>query len=108
MRFSLPLLAIAAVAAPLSAAPQTDQDTVTVRITFADLDVTSPEGRAALEQRIEEQVRAACTIEKGSRYRYGARLVDESCTATAREEALASAARVAASKARGGRQVAAN
>ena len=45
MRFTLPLIALVAIAAPAVAAPATD-DTVTVRIAYGDVDVTSTEGRA--------------------------------------------------------------
>lgn len=107
MRFSLPLIALAAIAAPVAAAAPADT-TVTVKVAFADLDVTTPEGRAALEARIDTKVRAACTIESSSRYAYGRPVVDETCIADARAQALATAERVATAKSRNGRQVAAN
>lgn len=102
MRFILPLLAIAAIAAPAAA------ETVTVRIAYGDVDVTSAEGRAALESRINAKLRQACTTAPASRYAFGRNLVDSKCVAEARTAALAEVERVAAAEARTGRAVAAN
>lgn len=107
MRFALPLIALFAVAAPAVAAPA-DTDTVTVRIAYGDVDVTSAEGRAAIEARIDAQLRKACTIDGASRYAYGRPAIDSKCVADARAVALAEVERVATLEARSGRTVAAN
>lgn len=108
MRFTLPLIALAAVAAPVLAAPQADEQTVTLRVAYGDVDVTTTEGRAALEARINAKLRQACRIEGVARYAYGRTLVDEKCVAEGRTAALAAVERVAAAEARSGRTVAAN
>jgi UrcA family protein len=102
MRFILPLIALAAVAAPAAA------DTVTVRIAYGDVDVTSTEGRAALEARIDARVRKACVLEGTARYAHGRPAVDSKCVTEARTAALAEVERVALMQARSGRTVAAN
>ncbi|WP_086606316.1 UrcA family protein [Erythrobacter donghaensis] len=103
MRFTLPLIALAALAAPAVA-----EETVTVRVDYADVDVTTAEGRAALEARIDAKLRKACTIESAARYTYGRPAVDSKCVADARAAALAEVERVASLQARNGRSVAAN
>ena len=108
MRFTLPLIALAAVAAPVLAAPRADEQTVSVRVAYGDVDLTSEAGRAALEARIDAKLRQACKIEGASRYTYGRSLVDEKCVADGRTAALAEVERVAAAEARRGRAVAAN
>lgn len=108
MRFTLPLIALAAVAAPVLAAPQAGEQTVTLRVAYGDVDVTTAEGRAALEARIDARLRRACKIEGASRYTYGRSLVDEKCVTEARTAAFAEVERVAAAEARRGRAVAAN
>lgn len=108
MRFNLPLIVLAAVAAPVVAAPQADEQTVTVRIAYGDVDVTSTEGRAALEARIDAKLRKACTIATPARYTNGRSAIDDKCVADARIAALAEVERVAAAEARSGRAVAAN
>ena len=107
MRYILPLIALAAVAAPVAAAPAAEE-TVTVRIAYDDVDVTSAEGRAAIEARINAKLRKACTVETAGRYTYGRSVIDDKCVADARTVALAEVERVAASEARSGRAVAAN
>lgn len=107
MRFTLPLIALAAIAAPAVAAPAAEE-TVTVRIAYDDVDVTSAEGRAALEARIDAKLRKACTVETASRYTNGRSTIDGKCVADARVAALAEVERVAAVEARNGRAVAAN
>ena len=102
MRFILPLIALAAVTAPVAA------ETVTLRVAYGDVDVTSTEGRAALEARIDAKLRQACKLEGAGRYTYGRTLVDEKCVAEARVAARAEVERVAAAEARRGRAVAAN
>lgn len=107
MRFTLPLIALAAIAAPAVAAPAADE-TVTVRIAYGDVDVTSTEGRAALEARIDATLRKACALEGTARYAHGRAAIDGKCVAEARTAALAEVERVAALEARSGRAVAAN
>ena len=107
MRFTLPLIALVAIAAPAVAAPATD-DTVTVRIAYGDFDVATAEGRAALEARIDAKLRKACTVEASGRYTFGRAVVDSKCVADARIAALAEVERVASAEARNGRSVAAN
>ena len=106
MRFTLPLIALVAVAAPALAAPA--EETVTVRIAYGDVDVTTPEGRAAIEARIEARLRKACTLDTASRYTHGRPSIDDKCFTDARTAALAEVERVAALEARSGRTVAAN
>lgn len=108
MRFTLPLIALAVLAAPVAAAPKAGDEVVTVRINTADFDLTSEEGRVALEARIEAKLREACTISKRFVYDYGRPLRDETCIANARAEAMAKAERVIAASQRAGRQAAAN
>lgn len=107
MRFTIPLLALAALAAPAVAAPAAEQ-TVTVRIAYGDVDVNSTEGRAALEARIDAKLRKACALEGTARYNNGRPATDDKCVAEARVAALAEVERVAAADARSGRTVAAN
>lgn len=106
MRFILPLIALSAFAAPAIAAPSADQS-VTVRIAYGDVDVTSAEGRAALEARIDAKLRKACTV-AASRYTQARSTLDKQCVADARIAALAEVERVAAAEVRTGRAVAAN
>ena len=108
MRFVLPTLALAAVAAPALAAPQTNEETVSVRIDVADIDLATSEGRAELEARIDAKLRKACTIESAARYTYGRDVIDQKCVADARATALAQAERVASARARSSGQASAN
>ena len=105
MRFTLPLIVLAAIAAPAVAAPMADE-VVTVRIAYGDVDVTTTEGRATLEARIDAELRKACTVEGA--YRYGRSVLDTKCVAEARTVALAEVDRVASAQTRNGRSVAAN
>ncbi|QIQ87262.1 UrcA family protein [Erythrobacter sp.] len=107
MRLALPLIALAALATPAVAAPQGTNETVTVRISFDDLDLAKADDRAVLEQRVDAQLRRACTLPSRPAYVVGP-LVDEKCVAEARTAALAEVERVAAAQARRGREVAAN
>lgn len=107
MRFTIPALVLAALAVP-AVAQSADEEVVSVKIEIADADLSTEQGRAVVEQRIEASIRAACKTEAGSRYRYGRKVVDESCVADARAEALAEIERMAANDARGGGAVAAN
>jgi UrcA family protein len=104
MRFTLPLIALAALAAPAVSA----NETVEVRIAYGDVDVTTPEGRAAIEARIAAKARKACAVPAASRYTYGRPALDSQCIADARNAALAEVERIAAAKAGAGRAVAAN
>ena len=104
MRKFLPLIAFAALCAPALATAET----VTVRIAYGDVDVTSAAGRSTLEARIEAQLRKACAIPGAARYTHGRTAVDSKCVAEARTAALAEVERVAAAEARSGRSVAAN
>jgi UrcA family protein len=108
MRFTLSLIALATIAAPVAAAPLDGEEIVTVRVAYGDLDVTSAEGRAALEARIEAKLRKACTVEGIARYSNGRSTRDAACLTEARTAALAEVERVAAATARSGRTVAAN
>lgn len=103
MRFILPLLALAA-AAPAVAA----EEVVTVRIVYGDVEVTTPEGRAAIEARINAQLREACAVESAARYTPSRTAVDSKCVSEARAAALAEVERVASLEARSSRTVAAN
>ncbi|KPP94793.1 UrcA family protein [Erythrobacter sp. HL-111] len=110
MRFTLPMIALAAlsaVAVPAVAAPQGTDETVEVRISYDDLDLAKAEDRAALEQRVEAELRRACTMSSRPAYVVGP-LVDEKCVKEARTVALAEVERLAAAEARRGRTVAAN
>lgn len=107
MRFALTLIALAAFAVPASAAADGEQ-TVTVRIAYGDVDVTSPAGRAALEARIDARLHKACALKRTARYTHGRTAIDGNCVADARVAALAEVERVAAAQTRSGRAVAAN
>ena len=103
MRFILPLLALTAIAAPAAA-----EQVVTVRIGYGDVDVTTTEGRAALEARIDARLKKACALDGAARYTHTRSAVDSKCVADARVAALAEVERVAALQQRSGREVAAN
>lgn len=103
MRYILPLVALAAVAAPAAA-----EKVVEVRVAYGDVDVATAEGRAALEARIDSRLRKACTFEGAARYNFNRDAVDSKCLADARTAARAEIDRVAAMTARSGREVAAN
>ena len=108
MRFTLSLIALAAIATPVVAAPLDAGQIVTVRIAYGDLDVNSAEGRAALEARIDAKLRKACTVQGVARYSTGRSTQDAACITEARTAARAEVERVAAAEARSGRAVAAN
>jgi UrcA family protein len=103
MRFILPLIALAELAAPAAA-----EQVVTVKIGYGDVDVTTAEGRAALEARINARLKRACATPAAARYTHTGKAVDRKCIADARVAALAEVERVAALQQRSGRQVAAN
>ena len=99
-------LALATAAAPAAFAADVAEETVTVRVDIADLDLASAADRAALEARVEARLREACTT--SSRYSFGRDIVDEKCIADARSEALAQVERIAARDARSAGAVSAN
>jgi UrcA family protein len=103
MRFMLPLIAIAALTAPAAA-----EQVVTVKIGYGDVDVTTAEGRAALEARIDARLKKACAVTAAARYTHTGKAVDSKCVADARVAALAEVEKVAALQQRSGREVAAN
>jgi UrcA family protein len=104
MRFTLPLIALAAAASPALATEQV----VDVRVSYADLDVTSEAGRAALEARVAAKLRKVCAAEGVSRYNFNRTTRDETCVADGLAAAKLEVARVAADQQRRGREVAAN
>ena len=107
MRFLLTAPAVAfALATAATPAALSAEETVTVRVDIADLDLASADDRAALEARVEARLREACTT--SSRYSFGRDIVDEKCLADARTEALAQVERIAARDARSGGAVSAN
>jgi len=103
MRFTLPLLALVALAAPAAA-----EKVVTVKIGYGDVDVTTAEGRAALEARIDARLKKACAAPGAARYTLNRNAVDSKCVADARLAALAEVEKVVALQQRSGREVAAN
>ena len=83
MRFTLPLAALALLGTVTAqAAPA--EDTVTVRVGFGDVDVTTVEGRAALEARIDARLKKACSLEGTERYMHNRPAVDSRCLTEAR------------------------
>lgn len=104
MRFTLPLIALAAIAAPALATEQV----VDVRLSYADLDVTSDAGRAAFESRAAAKLRKVCAAQGVARYNFNRTTRDEKCVADALAAAKVEVARVAAAEQRRGREVAAN
>ncbi|WP_379923321.1 UrcA family protein [Erythrobacter sp. R86502] len=75
-RIALPALALA-IAAPLAA------ETKSVAVSYSDLDLTRPDGRVVLEQRLNRAARQAC--KSGASLRNLAALVsDRACIAKAR------------------------
>lgn len=103
MGFILPLAALLAAAAPAVA-----DDVVTVRIAHGDVDVSTTEGRAALEARIDTQLRKACALPGTARFVHGRDAVDGKCVADARAVALAEVERLASRGTRSAGAVAAN
>jgi UrcA family protein len=104
MRFTLPLIALVAVATPALAT----EEVVDVRISYADLDVTSEAGRAAFESRVAAKLRKVCATEGVSRYNFNRTTRDEACVADGLAAAKIEVERVAAAEQRRGREVAAN
>ena len=95
MRFTLPIIALAALATPAVASVDAAEEQVTVKISYGDLDLTTSAGVEALEARIEAKLRRACTVDTPSRFAYGKALRDERCIAEARADAMSQANRVA-------------
>ena len=58
--FLIMAFAAAAAAAPATADPETDQLTIVVAYTAADL--ATPEARATLEKRVRQAIRRACDV----------------------------------------------
>mgnify|MGYP005609747699 FL=1 len=56
MMFRTPLIAAALIALPMFATAAAAQQTVTGEISYADLDLGSPAGRAALEARVDATI----------------------------------------------------
>ncbi|MFN4039582.1 MAG: UrcA family protein [Erythrobacter sp.] len=104
MRFTLPLIVLAAAATPALAA----EEVVDVRVSYADLDVTSDAGRAALESRVAAKLRKVCSAEGVSRYNFNRTQRDEKCVAEGLAAAKVEVERVAAAQQRRGREIAAN
>lgn len=104
MRFTLPLIALAALATPALAV----EETVDLRVSYADLDVTTDAGRAALEDRVAAKLRKACSVDAATRYTYGRARSDKQCLADGMASAKVEVERVAAAQQRRGREVAAN
>lgn len=104
MRFTLPLIALAAFATPVMAA----EEVVDVRVSYADLDIASEAGRAALESRAAAALRQACTVVSPGRYAAGRTKRDDQCIAEGLAMAKVEVERVAALQQRRGREVAAN
>jgi UrcA family protein len=104
MRFTFPLIALIAIAAPAVA----DEEVVAVRVSYADLDVTSEAGRATLESRFAAKLRQACTVESVGRFAFGRAKRDQECIAEGLAMAKVEVERVAALQQRRGREVAAN
>lgn len=104
MRFSLPLIALAALATPVVAA----ETVVDVRVSYADLDVTTEAGRTALESRVAAKLRQVCSGQGAPRYSFNRSQRDETCVAEGLAAAKVEVERVAAMQQRRGREVAAN
>lgn len=84
-KFFIPVLAAAALAVP--AAPAPAAETFTALVTFADLDIATPEGRQTLERRIAEAVTEVCG-RPGPRSSLAGDM-SHRCRADARADALA-------------------
>jgi len=109
MRFTLSTAALAlALIVPVTAATAAGEETVTVRVDLADIDLSSSEGREAAEARLNDELRAACTIKANPRYSFGRDVVDQKCLSDARNSALTQVERIVASETRSGGAVAAN
>ncbi len=91
MRTLLPLAILAgALAVPAAAAGPLSEEKVTeVRINLDAFDLTSDADRAVLEQRIDAQLRKACTAQAAFPYGGKTERLDEKCFTDARREAMA-------------------
>ncbi|MEM6909637.1 MAG: UrcA family protein [Pseudomonadota bacterium] len=97
--FSAATLALAVTAAPALAGPDNEPQ---MRVNYADLDLTSKEGQAALERRVESAAKTVCkstVINTGSRIRSRA---SRECLAKARLSAKRQVAAAIADRQRGG------
>lgn len=108
MRFILPAIALGLVASPAAASANLNETVVTVRVDFSDIDLSTEAGRDQLNDRIETELRDACTVTTNARYGFGRKIVDQKCLSDARTAAIAEVERFAALDARAGGQVAAN
>lgn len=108
MRFSLPLIALAAIATPSAAVAQAGVTEVPVRVSIENIDLTKAADRAALEERVETILRKACTVESNTRYSYGRKIIDGKCVSDARAEVMQAVSKVAATDARSSGQASAN
>ncbi|MEL7445258.1 MAG: UrcA family protein [Pseudomonadota bacterium] len=106
MRFTIPLLALAAAAVPATASAQAAEQVVTVRISAEGIDLSTEAGRAELEAKISAKLRKACTVKGATRLQL--KTVDESCLADARDAASAQAERIASAQTRSSGAIAAN
>jgi len=91
MRTLLPLAIIAgALAAPaVAAGPLVEEKVTEVRINLDAFDLSSDADRAVLEQRINVQLRKACTSQAAFPYGGKTDRLDEKCFTEARREAMA-------------------
>ena len=83
--FKTPVMALAATCAALAALPAAAQDR-SVAVPYADLNLATPEGQAALDQRINRAARQVCGLDE---VRTGTRLrsnIDRECFRQARTQ----------------------
>ena len=107
MRLTLSAIVLAAATLSPIAAANAEQ-IVTVRVSHAGLDLSTEEGRAALDARVSAEARKACTFERSVRFGLGRKFVDQTCFNDARTAAMAEAQRIASNQGRAGPAVAAN
>ena len=86
MRKSIVTVLAALTLTGLTAVPAAAADEVTVSVGYADLDLTAPAGRAALDRRIDAAVKEVCA--KPDMRNIKAMTAWEECKATARIGAL--------------------
>jgi UrcA family protein len=108
MRLTACLIALCAITSPAVAAPQSTEEPVSLRVPYADLDLTLEADRSALEARVSASLRKACRASAGSRYTLGRKPVDEKCVADGIAATKVEVERLAAAEMRRGREVAAN
>lgn len=88
----------AAIAVSAPAAPQIDSDTISARVSFADLDLSTSAGQARLQVRVASQIRRMCAAENLRDLR--AVEAANACTASASRKAEAVVASAVATAAR--------